>query len=126
LHIAECQHCVFLYQQINTIVQSLGSEKIQENDFYFYARLKHRMENKHSPKNLINYLPKKVLQPAVVFCLLAIGIFMGINIGNLYNTPSAIMSADEVRTSQLNAYSEETYIAEINNEKMESLFTSNQ
>ncbi len=126
LHIAECQHCALLYQHVNASMQVIASENPQADDYYFYARLKQRMENKQLYESTYNYLSKKVLKPVAVFCLIAIGIFTGINIGNQYISPNAVHTAEQTRTSQLNAYSEETYIAEINNEKIESLFTSNQ
>lgn len=125
MHIVECQHCNHLYKNIKTIIQAIETEKNQADDFYFYARLKQRMENQQYKKNAINFMPKRLLQPIAIACLVIIGIFTGIKIGNQYNTSNVNLTAEETRTLQLNAYSEETYIAEINNEKMESLLTSN-
>ncbi len=125
LHIAECQHCNRLYTSVKTTIQAVEIEKNQADDFYFYARLKQHIENQQHQKNAINFMPKRLLQPIAVACLVIIGIFTGIKIGNQYNTGNVNLTTEETRTSQLNAYSEETYIAEINNEKMESLLTSN-
>ena len=125
-HIAECQHCAHAYLNLKAVLQTIDTEKIQQDDFYFYTRLQQRMDNKKHTVSVSQYIPKYVLQSIAIVCLLAIGIFTGIQIGNQYSTNNINLTAEETRTSQLNAYSEEMFIAEMNNEKMESLFTSNQ
>ena len=125
-HIAECPHCAHTYLNLKAVLQTIDTEKIQKDDFYFYTRLQQRMENKKNTVSVIQYIPKYVLQSIAICCLLTIGIFTGIQIGNQYSTNTINLTAEETRTSQLNAYSEEMFIAEMNNEKMESLFTSNQ
>ncbi|MFZ4741682.1 MAG: zf-HC2 domain-containing protein [Bacteroidales bacterium] len=126
LHIAECKHCKQLYNNVKSSVQIINTEKAQDDDFYFYIRLKQRMENKKYHSGIINFLPKRVLQPIAIICLLVFGTFAGINIGNQYSTNNINLTDEETRVSLLNSYSEETYIAEVGNENMESLFTSNQ
>ena len=125
-HIASCQHCAGVFENVKSTLQVVTSEKTQAEDFYFYARLKQRMENRKLLHTGFNYSIKSVLQPIAVACLIAIGIFSGIKIGNQYNSDSINLSPEESRISELNVYSEETYIAEINNENMEAFFTSNQ
>jgi predicted anti-sigma-YlaC factor YlaD len=126
LHIAECKHCKQLYNNVKTSIQIINTEKAQDDDFYFYSRLKQRMENKKYNSAIIKFLPNRVLQPIAIICLLVFGTFAGVNIGNKYNTNNVSLTDEETRVSLLNSYSEETYIAEIDNENMESLFTSNQ
>jgi hypothetical protein len=125
LHIAECKHCKQLYDNVKASLQIINTEKTLDDDFYFYTRLKQRMENKKNNSGIVNFLPKSVLQPIAIVCLLVIGVFAGVNIGNKYNANNYSLSDEETRVSLLNSYSEETYIVEIGNENMESLFTSN-
>ncbi len=125
-HITECQHCAHAYLNLKAVLQTIDTEKIQKDDFYFYTRLQQRMDNKQHSVSVFYYVPKYIFQSIAIICLLAIGTFTGIQIGNQYSTNNINLTAEETRTSQLNAYSEEMFIAETNNEKMESLFTSNQ
>ncbi|MFZ4400642.1 MAG: zf-HC2 domain-containing protein [Bacteroidales bacterium] len=125
-HLTECEHCNCLVNEVSSTMQIIEAMKIKENDPYFYTRLNQRMESQHTEKDIFAFFPKRILQLAAIFCLLAIGSFTGIRIGNQYNPKNAEVTAEETRALQLNAYSEENYIAEISNEDIESLFTSNQ
>lgn len=125
-HINACEHCMHLHENLKSTFQLIEKEKIQPDDFYFYTRLQQRMENQSLKGKTTVFLQKRILQPIAVFCLLTIGIFAGIKIGNQYNTNNIEISAESNRISQLNAYSEESFIAEINDEKIVSLITSNQ
>jgi len=124
-HIAECKYCESLYHHIKSTLQVINAEKILQDDVYFYTRLQQRMENRQKQHWFFNLFPLRIIQPIAIICLLAFGIFTGIKIGNQYNTTNVNLTSEESRISQLNAYSEETYMAEISNENMESLFTSN-
>jgi len=123
-HMAECAHCAGLYENIKACMLSIKPDKQVEADFYFYTRLKQRLENKKRSKTFPEFIPKPILQAIAISCLLAIGIFTGIKIGVNYDSNNAL--TEETRTSQLTSYSQDTYIADISNEQIESLYTSNQ
>jgi hypothetical protein len=124
LHLADCTHCAALYENIKVCMQSINTDKQAEEDFYFYTRLKQRLENKKRNAAISNMIPKQIMQAIAISCLLAIGIFTGIKIGLKYDTNNAL--TEETRTSQLSSYSQDTYIADVSNEQIESLYTSNQ
>lgn len=126
LHIAGCKHCALLCENIKATVFSVETVQHTEEDFYFYTRLKQRMENEKLKQANIKFIPKRILQPIAITVLIGIGIFTGIKIGSQFNATKLTQTTEETRTSQLDTYSEETYIADINNKQLETLYTSNQ
>jgi hypothetical protein len=117
-HINHCERCSVLVENISKTIDTKNN--IPE-DFYFYTRLKQKMDSKSIP---IPFFSRRILQPIALFSLLIIGGYMGVFIGNQYKSIS--MTTEDNRTTQIKSYAEENYLTELSNENFESLLTSNQ
>lgn len=120
-HINHCEHCKKLVDNIYNTVSAIESKNNLPDDFYFYTRLKQKMDNKH--KHIPGFA-KRILQPLTLVCLLLVGGYMGVFIGNQYKSIS--MTTEDNRTTQIKTYAEENYLTEMNSENYELLLTSNQ
>jgi len=120
-HINNCVSCSALFENISKTMNSFENNNNLPDDFYFYTRLKQKIENKYNYQTPVY---KKILQTAVMSCLLLIGGYMGIYIGNQYKANN--YTAEENRAQQIRNYAEENYLTEMNTDKFESLFTTNQ
>jgi hypothetical protein len=120
-HLNHCEKCNVLVENITKTIDSTDIKSNIPDDYYFYTRLKQKMDSKSIPTP---FFSKRILQPIALFSLLIIGGYMGIFIGNQYKSIS--MTTEDNRTTQIKSYAEENYLIEMSNENFESLLTSNQ
>jgi predicted anti-sigma-YlaC factor YlaD len=116
-HLLECHECSIIFSKMKASWESAKEDRIPYQPFY-YTRLKQRMEN--SAKKSINWakVRKMMLQPAMYFAILGMGIFIGIQLGKgAGNTtgPTAQVTEQE----WLDAYSQEQYIQSVQIDSIE-------
>lgn len=78
-HLAECGECRAYYGELGNSLRLLDENKRQEPGPYFYAGIKNRIEARRK-KPGISW--QRVLQPALIVLMLALGIRFGIWVGD--------------------------------------------
>jgi len=120
-HLMQCNECRKLYEQMAGAWHSAKEEKIPCQPF-FYTRVKQGLENnKAKEQSLFKRYGKVILQPAIYFIVLGLGIFIGIQLGQ--GVPSQQQVSDNEISSQqefIEAYADSNFI---NGMQLESLET---
>ncbi|MCK5823549.1 MAG: zf-HC2 domain-containing protein [Bacteroidales bacterium] len=85
-HLSHCKKCSMLYNEIKLSLSVIENEKGIETNPYLYTRIKQRLEdiNERSTNPVFAIQQKKLFQPVLVSFLIALGIFIGVSIGNNY------------------------------------------
>jgi anti-sigma factor RsiW len=110
-HLAQCPECMKLYHKMSETWKSEASERISYQPF-FYTRVKQGLRNSKE-KNAIDLKKygRLILQPAIYFIVLGLGIFIGIQLGQGVTSGSR-MSNNEISSQQefIEAYADSNYI----------------
>lgn len=80
-HLLECNHCKRLFERAEKGWKAIREERISYQP-YFYTRLKQRIENRKIQTETPVEWVRAILQPAMYFVILGIGIFIGIQLGS--------------------------------------------
>lgn len=85
-HLLSCAKCSKLYNEIKSTISVIENEKNIETSPFLYTRIKQRLDdiNENSTKMVFVTQPKKILQPALITFIIALGIFFGVTIGNSF------------------------------------------
>lgn len=80
-HLKACASCRSIYENSREAWNDLQQEKIPHQPF-FYTRLKQRMENRKT-RSVPDFssIGKAILQPAIYFVVLGLGIYIGVYLG---------------------------------------------
>jgi hypothetical protein len=81
-HLENCQTCRKIFEKTRQAWVSAASDKIDYQPF-FYTRVKQRMEDREESKRtgFFPQISRKLLQPAIYFAVLGLGIYLGIQLG---------------------------------------------
>jgi predicted anti-sigma-YlaC factor YlaD len=110
-HLSKCQECNKLYEKMNEAWKGETSESIPYQPF-FYTRVKEGLRNRKEKKALdYRKYGRIILQPAIYFIVLGLGIFIGIQLGQGVTSGSR-MSTNEISSQQefIEAYADSNYI----------------
>ncbi len=77
-HLSGCADCASYFNELKSSLLLLDENKLQEPGPYFYAGVKNRIQARCS-KSAIS---RRVLQPALLVLLLAMGVRFGVWVGN--------------------------------------------
>jgi len=110
-HLANCTECKKLYNKMSETWKGETSERIPYQPF-FYTRVKEGLRNSRE-KNAFHSrrFGRLILQPAIYFIVLGLGIFIGIQLGQGVTSGSR-MSNNEISSQQefIEAYADSNYI----------------
>ncbi len=117
-HINGCVSCKKLYEKIKNTLGIINKEEKNKAYPFFFTRIQQKIEELNSSEIKTGFLPSftKVLKPVTLAILLAFGIFLGINLGNKYETNNYTESNENL----LQAYANEYYVNELNEETIET------
>jgi len=120
-HLMQCNECRKLYEQMAGIWNSAKEERIPYQPF-FYTRVEQELKNnKAKEQSILKRYGKVILQSAIYFIVLGMGIFIGVQLGQ--GVPSQQQISDnEISSRQefIEAYADSNYI---NGMQLESLET---
>ncbi|MGM0498476.1 MAG: zf-HC2 domain-containing protein [Bacteroidota bacterium] len=120
-HLMQCSECRKLYKQIAGVWNSAKEEKIPYQPF-FYTRVEQGLKNnKAKEQSILKRYGKVILQPAIYFIVLGLGIFIGVQLGQGVQSQQQV-SSNEVSSRQefIEAYADSNFI---NGMQLESLET---
>ena len=114
-HLTNCKKCYNLYTELETTLNLINKKKNLSPNPFLYSRIRQKLDNIESEKNqsVFNPVFKKVLQPVLLSCLLAIVLFSGIKLGNTYE----IKEQEKFSVSQTTEF----YFNDFQQEKLEVL-----
>jgi hypothetical protein len=90
-HLDTCSECALFASEMKKTLGILETEKIVDDNPYFYTRVKVKLENQVSKENVVFGRPVllRVLQPVAFSILLILGVYGGIKMGDTGSTPKA-------------------------------------
>ena len=108
-HLKACASCRSIYENTREAWNALKEEKISHQPF-FYTRLKQRMENRKS-KSLPDFsrIGRTILQPAIYFVVLGLGIYIGIHLGQGLE-PQYESASTAGQTNYIESYAKSQYL----------------
>jgi predicted anti-sigma-YlaC factor YlaD len=117
-HLAGCSECSSLYGKIKEAWQLAKAEKIPHQPF-FYTRVRQGLENRRDPESAgFKPLIRLALQPAMLFVVLALGIFIGIQLGKGIEHPRSLGLQNQPE-DYIEAYAENQYLNGLKLEPLE-------
>ena len=120
-HLMQCSECRKLYEQMAGIWNAAEEERIPYQPF-FYTRVEQALKNNRAKKQpIFRRYGKAILQPAIYFIVLGLGIFIGVQLGQGVQSQQQV-SSNEISSRQqfIEAYADSNYI---NGMQLESLET---
>ncbi len=92
-HLETCASCRSTYENTRKAWNALRNEEISHQPF-FYTRLKQRMENRKT-RSAPGFagVGRKILQPAIYFIILGLGIYIGVHLGQGMQTQNETASS---------------------------------
>jgi len=120
-HLIQCSECRKLYEQLAGIWNSVEEERIPYQPF-FYTRVVQGLKNdREKEQSILKKYGKIILQPAIYFIVLGMGIFIGVQLGQGVQSQQQV-SNNEISSRQqfIEAYADSNYI---NGMQLESLET---
>ncbi len=120
-HLMQCSECRKLYEQMAGVWNSDEEERIPYQPF-FYTRVEQGLKNNRTKEqSIFKRYGKVILQPAIYFIVLGMGIFIGVQLGTGVQSQQQ-MSGNEISTRQeiIEAYADSNYI---NGMQLEALET---
>ena len=118
-HLSVCENCSRLYQEMKSSLSVIENKKSIEINPYLYTRIKQRLDdiNKNSTKSIFATQQKRLLQPALITFIIALGVFIGVSIGNTYTFQN-----NNIADTQ----SEQYYINDLQQEHVEYFLLKNE
>jgi len=108
-HLEECASCRSVYNNTREAWDALREEEISYQPF-FYTRLKQRMENRknRTAPNLAR-IGRAILQPAIYFVILGLGIYIGVHLGQGFEPQDETVSTTE-QINYIEDYAKSQYL----------------
>ncbi len=108
-HLEVCASCRLVFENTREAWNDLREEEIPYQPF-FYTRLKQRMENRknRSVPNLAR-IGRAILQPAIYFVILGLGIYIGVQLGQGVEPQNETASTSE-QTNYIENYARSQYL----------------
>jgi predicted anti-sigma-YlaC factor YlaD len=120
-HLGQCSKCRKLYSRLAEVWGHQETEKIPYQPFFF-TRVKEGVKNKKGTqaKSLKKY-GKLILQPAIYFIVLGLGIFIGVQLGQgISSNPQMSDSNISAQQEIIEAYADSNYINGMQLETLEN------
>ena len=84
-HLTACNECNSLYINILTNLKNIETEKTSQSDELFFEQLQAKLNQKQKTNaNLHLHSFRQVLEPLKIAAVIALGIFLGVLIGNSF------------------------------------------
>jgi predicted anti-sigma-YlaC factor YlaD len=117
-HLEECASCRSVYENTREAWNALREEEIPHQPF-FYTRLKQRMENrKNRSVPDLNRIGRAILQPAIYFIILGLGIYIGVQLGQGIEPQDGTVSTTE-QINYMENYAKSQYLNGMELERIE-------
>lgn len=108
-HLKVCSSCHSVYENTRKAWKALRNEEIPHQPF-FYTRLKQRMEKRKS-KSVPDFtrIGRAILQPAIYFIVLGLGIYIGVHLGQGLEPQNETVSSTE-QINYIESYAKSHYL----------------
>lgn len=82
-HLSECNECALYFEDLKKTLEVISIERSKEKNPFFYTKLKAKMETREMIDTNLYKKPVlvSIIQPALFACILLIGIYAGLKIG---------------------------------------------
>jgi len=120
-HLMQCNECRKLYKKMTGVWNSAEEERIPYQPF-FYTRVAQGLENNRAKEpSVLKKYGKIILQPAIYFIVLGLGIFIGVQLGQGVQSQQQV-SGNEISSRQeiIEAYADSNYINGMQLEALEA------
>lgn len=94
-HINNCPNCALFAKDLQKTLRILDSEKVVEENPFFYTRVKVRLENQEKEVVAKRPILARILQPVAFSIILLFGVYGGIKLGQPYNAQLSESSLSE-------------------------------
>lgn len=115
-HLDNCSECVLFVEEMKLTLDILTTEKNQEENTFFYTRVKARLENREAEQVVGRPVFARVLQPLAFSTILLLGIYGGIKLGQPHKTELASTTTSEQQMipylNEMDAEPIETFLME--------------
>ncbi len=117
-HLSGCEKCSKLYNEIKSTMSVVENEKNIETNPFLYTRIKQKLDDidKNTTKPIFAIQKRRLLQPALVTFIIAIGVFIGVSIGNSFPVKNNNIADNQ---------SEQYYINDLQQEPVEYFLLNN-
>ncbi|MGM0531373.1 MAG: zf-HC2 domain-containing protein [Bacteroidota bacterium] len=108
-HLENCASCRSICENTKEAWNAVQNEEIPYQPF-FYTRLKQKMENRKT-KSVPGFtrIGRAILQPAIYFIVLGLGIYIGVHLGQGLQTQNETASATE-QINYIESYAKSQYL----------------
>lgn len=101
LHLNECSECALFAAEMKNTLQILDSDKVRDENPFFYTRVKARLENQDEKQPEVRPVLARVLQPMAFSILLLLGIYGGFKLGE---TPKETLAESSLSKQEMVPY----------------------
>lgn len=119
-HLMKCSECRKLYEQMAGVWNSAKEERFPYQPF-FYTRVAQSLENNRAKEpSVLRKYGKIILQPAIYFVVLGLGIFIGVQLGQGVQPQQQVSGEISSRQEIIEAYADSNYINGMQLEALEA------
>ncbi len=93
-HLEECTSCRLLLANVTATMSSIENREILQPNPFLFTRISQEIENRANKSPVAGL--QRILQPIAIVAILAVGIYMGIGLGNSY-----VYVEDEYASSEI-------------------------
>uniref|UniRef100_UPI0032173E19 anti-sigma factor family protein n=1 Tax=uncultured Draconibacterium sp. TaxID=1573823 RepID=UPI0032173E19 len=94
-HLDNCPDCALFAEEMKKTFSILETDKVVEENPFFYTRVKARLENQAEEQVVARPVLAKVLQPVAFSVLLLLAVYGGIKMGQPYQSASVKAGLEE-------------------------------
>lgn len=94
-HLDECSECALFAAEMKNTLSILDSDKLTDENPFFYTRVKARLENQTEVQLSVRPVLARILQPVAFSIILLLGIYGGFKLGQAPITDFADNSLSE-------------------------------
>lgn len=94
-HLDECSECALFAAEMKNTLSILDSDKVTDENPFFYTRVKARLENQTEVQLSVRPVLARILQPVAFSIILLLGIYGGFKLGQAPITDFADNSLSE-------------------------------
>ncbi|WP_321369067.1 zf-HC2 domain-containing protein [uncultured Draconibacterium sp.] len=80
-HLDECSECALFAAEMKNTLSILDSDKVTDENPFFYTRVKARLENQTEVQLSVRLVLARILQPVAFSIILLLGIYGGFKLG---------------------------------------------
>lgn len=94
-HLDNCPDCALFAEEMKKTFSILETEKVIEENPFFYTRVKARLENEAEEQVAARPVLVRILQPVAFSILLLVAVYGGMKMGQPYQSATAKIGLDE-------------------------------